>query len=62
MSTGAGPQASNFPYGFAAGSTGMISDNRMQILSGTAPITAAGMSWVGGNYYAAALATAGTLI
>lgn len=45
-----------------AGTTGMISGNRMQILSGTAPITAAGMSWVGGNYYAATIATAGTLI
>lgn len=45
-----------------AGTTGMISNNRMQILSGTAPITAAGMSWVGGNYYAATIATAGTLI
>jgi hypothetical protein len=47
---------------FAAGSTGMISRNAMQILSGTAPITGSGMSWVGQNYYAAALATAGTLI
>jgi hypothetical protein len=45
-----------------AGTTGEISDNRMQILSGTAPITAAGMSWVGANYYANAVATAGTLI
>lgn len=45
-----------------SGTTGSISDNRMQILSGTAPITAAGMSWVGANYYAAAVATAGTLI
>ncbi len=45
-----------------AGSTGPISDNRMQILSGTAPITGAGMSWVGANYYAATIATAGTLI
>lgn len=47
---------------FAAGSTGSISNNRMQILSGTAPITGAAMSWVGGNYYAAVIATAGTLI
>lgn len=47
---------------FAAGSTGQISRNDMQILSGTAPITGAAMSWVGGNYYAAAVATAGTLI
>jgi hypothetical protein len=47
---------------FAAGSTGTISNNRMQILSGTAPITGAAMSWVGGNYYAATIATAGTLI
>lgn len=45
-----------------AGTTGLISNNRMQILSGTAPITAAGASWVGGNYYAATVATAGTLI
>lgn len=47
---------------FVAGSTGMISGNNMQILSGTAPITGAAMSWVGGNYYAATIATAGTLI
>lgn len=44
------------------GSTGMIRDNRMQILSGTAPITGDAMTWAGGNYYANALATAGTLI
>jgi len=47
---------------FTATSTGMIANNRMQILSGTAPITGAAMSWVGGNYYAATIATAGTLI
>ncbi len=43
-------------------STGSIYNNRMQILSGTAPITGAAMSWSGGNYYAGAIATAGTLI
>lgn len=47
---------------FTSGTTGQISNNRMQILSGTAPITGAAMSWVGGNYYAATIATAGTLI
>lgn len=47
---------------FTSGSTGFISGNKMQILSGTAPITGAAMSWVGGNYYAATIATAGTLI
>jgi len=47
---------------FTSGSTGIIANNRMQILSGTAPITGAAMSWVGGNYYAATIATAGTLI
>jgi len=47
---------------FVAGSTGQIYNNRMQILSGTAPITGAAMSWVGANYYAATIATAGTLI
>jgi hypothetical protein len=47
---------------FVSGSTGVIRDNRMQILSGTAPITGAAMSWVGGNYYAAGIATGGTLI
>lgn len=47
---------------FQAASTGMISNNRMQILSGTAPIVGAAMSWSGGNYYAATVATAGTLI
>ena len=44
------------------GSTGQISGNQMQILSGTAPITGDAMAWVGNNYYAAAIATAGTLI
>ena len=47
---------------FVATSTGIISNNRMQVLTGTAPITGAAMSWVGGNYYAATIATAGTLI
>lgn len=47
---------------FAAASTGSIANNYMQILSGTAPITGAAMSWVSGNYYANAVATAGTLI
>lgn len=45
-----------------ADTTGIIANNRMQILSGTAPITGAAMSWAGGNYYAATIATAGTLI
>jgi hypothetical protein len=45
-----------------AGSTGQIANNRFQVLSGTAPITGAAMSWVGGNYYSATVATAGTLI
>lgn len=45
-----------------ASSTGMILENKMQILSGTAPITGAAMSWVGANYYAATIAVAGTLI
>ena len=45
-----------------SGTTGMIRDNRIAILSGTAPITGAG-TFVGGNYYvAAAGVTAGTLI
>jgi hypothetical protein len=43
-------------------STGQITRNYMQILSGTAPITGDAMSWVGANYYAATIATAGTLI
>jgi len=47
---------------FVAGSSGMISNNRMQILSGSAPITGAGMSWVGGNYYAATIGQLGVLI
>lgn len=47
---------------FVSTSTGVIGQNLMQILSGTAPITGAAMSWVGGNYYANAVATAGTLI
>lgn len=44
------------------GTTGQISRNNMQILSGTAPITGDAISWVGSNYYAATIATAGTLI
>lgn len=44
-----------------AGTTGMIQNNRLGILSGTAPITSAGAYW-SGNYYAAAVATAGTLV
>ena len=44
-----------------AGTTGMICDNRLGILSGLAPITSAGAYWAG-NYYAAAVATAGTLV
>lgn len=47
---------------FQAGSTGVIANNRMQILSGTAPVVGAAMSWAGGNYYAATIATAGVLI
>lgn len=47
---------------FVTGATGQISRNYMQILSGTAPITGDAMSWVGGNSYAATIATAGTAI
>jgi hypothetical protein len=47
---------------FAAGATGQIAENSMQILSGTAPITGTGMSWVGPNYYADAIATGSTLV
>lgn len=47
---------------FVAGSTGQIFDNNMQILSGTAPITGAGMSWVGYNAYCATIATGTTLV
>jgi hypothetical protein len=47
---------------FTASSTGQISGNCMQVLTGTAPIAGAAMSWVGRNYYAATIATAGTLI
>lgn len=46
----------------ASGATGYVINNRLQILSGTAPITAAA-GYVGGNYYvAAAGVTAGTLV
>jgi hypothetical protein len=47
---------------FVSTSTGIISNNRMGILSGPAPVVGAAMTWGGGNYYSAALATAGTLI
>jgi hypothetical protein len=54
--------ASSVAMTFQATSTGVIANNRMQILTGTAPIVGAAMSWVGANYYAATIATAGTLI
>lgn len=47
---------------FVSTSTGQISDNSMQILSGTAPITAAAMSWVGYNSYAATIGTGTVLV
>lgn len=47
---------------FVATSTGQITKNALQILSGTAPITGAAMSWVGPNYYAAAIATGSTIV
>ena len=47
---------------FVATSTGQIANNRMQILSGIAPIVGAAMSWVGGNYWSAVIGTAGALI
>jgi len=45
-----------------AGTSGFIAENRVLILSGTAPFTAAGMAWSGDNSYANAYATAGTAI
>lgn len=54
--------ASSVAMTFQATSTGVIANNRMQVLAGTAPIVGAAMSWSGGNYYAAVIATAGTLI
>lgn len=42
------------------GSTGQISRCHLQILSGSAPVTGDAMSWVGGNEFAAALATSST--
>lgn len=46
-----------------ASCTGAIVNNRLGILNGTAPIVAAAIDMVGGNYYAAAAGvTAGTLI
>lgn len=47
---------------FNSASTGQISENKMQILSGTAPITGAAMSWVGANYYGATIGQLGVLI
>lgn len=47
---------------FVSTSTGQIADNSMQILSGTAPITAAAMSWAGPNYYAATIGTGSVLV
>lgn len=46
-----------------ASTTGQIYNNRLSVVTGTAPIVAAGINLVGGNYYAAAAGvTAGTLI
>lgn len=46
-----------------AGTTGQIIRNNLSVLTGTAPIVAAGINAVGGNYYAAAAGvTAGTLL
>jgi hypothetical protein len=43
--------------------TGMITNNRMSVLTGTAPIVAAAINGVGGNYYKAAVGVAaGTLL
>lgn len=42
-------------------STGFVVNNRIQILVGTAPIGGDGVMWAG-NYYAATIATAGTLV
>lgn len=47
---------------FVSTSTGVARKNHMQVLTGTAPIVGAALSWVGANYYAAVIATAGTLI
>ncbi len=47
---------------FDSASTGQIARNDMQILSSTAPITGAAMSWIGGNYYAATIGTGATLV
>lgn len=54
--------ASTAAMSFNSSSTGFVANNRFQILSLGAPIVGAGMSWVGGNYTANAVATAGTLI
>lgn len=43
-------------------STGQIRRSDMQILSGSAPVTGANMSWVGGNYYGNALGAGSTLL
>lgn len=46
-----------------ASTTGAVTNNRLSILSGTAPVTGAALNHVGGNYYtAAAGVTAGTLL
>ena len=46
-----------------ATATGIVSNNRLGVLSGTAPISGAAIDFVGGNYYkAAAGVAAGTLL
>lgn len=43
--------------------TGMVTNNRLSVLTGTAPVVGAALNGVGGNYYcAAAGVTAGTLL
>lgn len=43
------------------GSTGMISDNRLQVLTGSTPIAGDGCTFLN-NYYAATIATLGTIL
>lgn len=46
---------------FVSTSTGHLIRNGMQVLSGTAPVTGAAMSWAGGSYYAATIGTLSVL-
>lgn len=53
--------SSTIGVSLATGSTGFVVNNRFQVLASNAPIVCSGCAWLG-NYYAATIATSGTLL